>query len=420
MSSLDITGSYVKSVSIREEKFKRALYKLQFMGILLIYPGFFFYHFGVAVGVIPSFLGGYYGVVTGLLFPVLILFFVYGASRKYIQINRMDAVFFLLCLYCLLWSCVYKIFGNGYQGDRDLFVQSISGVLIWITNYILFRRVGIQRRGLFLLLLSGLGMLVIAWANQGGGVFVARRLADSSMQDVVASYQGFSRSVVVILFILMAWITRRWLMPVYYLGLALLFLLSARSEFGGFLVAGFAILIARLGATRFLLLASPALVAGFVVLWDVAYGFSESSRIFRLMDWQADTSLAGRLEMSGRAWRAILDHPFIGDYGSYLIGGGIGDYAHNMLSAWVGFGLAGFVGFSYLLLDSIRASIVAVRVNARDGEANLGFALASFSVILALTAKFMFFPLFAAAWGAAAGLLEARKIRRTHHLVQGN
>lgn len=410
MRSLESASSHAELHSMREMKFRRTLFRVQSVGLLLLYPGFFFYHFGVAFGVVPSFLGGYYGVTAGILLPILILLFTYGASRGHIIINRIDVVFLLLCLYCVLLACIYRFLGAGHQVDPGLFAQSIAGILVLLANYLIFRQAaGVQVRHLLLLLLSGLGMLVIAWANQGGGVFIARGLADASTLDVVASYQGFARSAVVVLFILMAWITRLWLIPVYYLGLTLLFLLSARSEFGGFLFVGFVVLIVRLGSTKFLLLAAPALIAGFAMLWGVAYGFSDSSRILGLMDWQADTSLASRLELSARAWQTIIKSPFIGDYGSYLVGGGPGEYAHNMLSAWVEFGLVGFVSFAYLLLSSIRVSIAAIRSRDRNGEAFLGFGLAIFGGILAVFAKSMFFPLFAAAWGAAAGLINAKR-----------
>lgn len=409
MSLPNSAATYVRSASIRGAKFKRTLYGLQFIGTFLLYPGFFFYHFLVATGGVPPFLGGFYGVVTGLMLPVLILFFVYGVYRKHIRINRLDVVFFLLCLYCLLWACIYKVFGSDYQGGGDIFVHSISGVFIWMVNYILFRRVeSIQRRGLLLLLLSGFWMLGVAWGNEVAGGYIARNFADLSVQDVIASYQGFARSAVVLLFILMAWVAKRWLMVVYYMGLVLLFLLSARSEFVGFFVVGFVIVTMRLGVRKYLLLASPVFIFGFFVLLDAAYDFGRSSRILGLMDLQADTSLANRMEMNSRALSSILEHPFIGDYGAYIVGGGIGDYAHNMLSAWVDFGLIGFIAFSYLLLSAIHISTGAVRRNAFDDKALIGFSFALFGLILAIFAKSMFFPLFAAGWGASAGLLESR------------
>lgn len=395
----------------------KSLPTMQLAGMLFLYPGFFFYHFGVSIGAFPPFLGGYYGPLTVLLLPLLSLTFACAVQKKFVKINRLDVAFFFLACYCLIWSSIYRFFGVDYQADPNLFQQSASGVLVWITNYIIFRNLAIYKWGFRLLFTSGIGMLLITWLNQGDGTFVARKLADLSTQDVIASYQGFARSAVIVLFILMAWSPRTWLIPAYYLGLALLFLLSARSEFGGFIVAGFAILATRLGATRLLFFASPAIIAGFIFLWDAANSLGESSRVLRLItNWQEDNSLANRLELSALAWRAIQENPLIGHYGSYMLSGNIGNYAHNILSAWAGFGLIGFITFTYLLLSSAKISISSIKTGSRKGEYCLSFALALFCLVLAVTAKFMFFPIFAAGWGAAAGLIEMNKMDKKSNL----
>lgn len=345
---------------------------------------------------------------------------VYGASRNFISFNRIDLLFFLLCVFVLIWAVIYKVFGNEYQTDPDIFYQSLSGVLIWGANYILFRGfVGVEGKKLWLFAMSAVMMLALVLMYQKEGVFIARQLVDGTEAGdggVVASYQGFSRSAVMVLFILLASFSRKWLLPAYLSGLSLLFLLSARSEFGGFLVAGFVVMFMRIGFSRFLLFASPAFFLGVFMLSDVATEFAGTSRIFRLLDWKSDTSLEARIGLNSNAWQSIREHPFLGDYGSYVASGGIGDYAHNMLSAWVDFGLIGFIGFTCLVFGSFVLSAgMAWRTRKSSTEANFAAGVAIFGLILALTAKSMFFPPFAAAWGAAAGLHEIRRKKKSLH-----
>ena len=57
--------------------------------------------------------------------------------------------------------------------------------------------------------------------------------------------------------------------------------------------------------------------------------------------------------MARAAWHTIETSPFFGDYASETIG-----YAHNALSAWVSFGLGGFLLYVGLVVWAFAGSAV--------------------------------------------------------------
>jgi hypothetical protein len=380
------------------------------MGVLLLFPGFFFYHTLVAFGYLPAVLGGYYGSVSLLFLALGIPLMLYGFRRRYLSVDRIDVAFVLLSVFVVIWAVIHWRFGNFHQRDPELLTQSLSGVALWTVSYVLFRGFSPSRRHVLVFMAATAGMIVIAGVNAESGFFYARQLADDSGSDIVSTYQGFSRSAVVMLMILLGAASNRWLPWIYLAGLGLLFLLGARSEFAGFLLVGILAIYLRVGLTRFALLAVPVLALGLWVLLDLALEVSVVSRIFRLLEYQTDNSFNERMYLSDRALADIGANPFIGSYGGYLVYSGIGGYAHNALSAWHNFGLIGFVGFVYLIFQSLRTSLpTAMHAGTRSPESVLAALMAVFVAVLAVAAKSMFFPLFAAAWALAAGLSDKRR-----------
>lgn len=379
-----------------------------FIGLILLYPGFFFYHYAVAaLGLFP-FLGGYYGPMSAVLLPVLLLLRASELRRRAWQATGMDVAFISLLVLMLTWAAIYRWLGVGHQADPSLMGQTASTAVFWIVNYLLARRLNLSDVLLIRMLLASLVvMLIISLANQQGGFFYARRIADSVDQDKIATYQGFARSAFIVLLLLMAAVERRFLSLIYCLGLVLLFILGARSEFSVFLAVGLFYIYLRAGAIRFGVVALPVITVGLFALTALATSEAGDSRIFTLLNVMDGSPMESRAYLSGLAWKAILSSPILGEYGHHLLVGGIGSYAHNILSAWVSYGLAGFLLFAAMLMYPPVELIVSRRkIKHASAEAVGAVAFGLAMVILALFTKSVYYIVYPIGWALYASHRE--------------
>lgn len=400
------------------------LSRLQIIGIFLLYPGFFFYHTAVSVGAVGPILGGFYGPVAGLLLLPCAWTMVAGLHRGYMSLTPLDAAFMVLCFWVVAWALLYFCFGEEFQRDFALLVQSLTLVAVWLPNYVLFRGLLLDSsQSRVVLRISVIAMLIIAAYYAQEGFFNARSSAEEvGRAEFTATYQGFSRSAALATLLLLAVASRRWQLLVYLFGLALLFLLGARSEFVGFLFAGFLVIGVRLGLQKFILLSLPLIgLALTLVVW-MSQEFVEGSRIARTLQFAGDSSWEARAYLSSMAWEEIKDNPLFGNYGGFIVYGGTGMYAHNALSAWHSFGLIGFALFAYLSIRAVWAVIARSALSSARGLQDvviIAFPVAVFGIFLVAFAKDLSFPLVAAAWGAGAGVLDSKLRRLRQCAVEG-
>lgn len=164
----------------------------------------------------------------------------------------------------------------------------------------------------------------------------------------------------------------------------------------------------RRGASIVLLLVAAA---GVYAGWSV---FLET-RAGEIVDLASSTSWSMRLEMQALVLQVISDHPLLGDFGYHLREVGPGLYAHNALSAWPQFGLAGFLLYAALIgyfsaLSLLRVLSASVASAAWRMASMVNFA----ALVLVVTSEPVFAMLPALGWGFAVNaLLEERKRRTT-------
>jgi hypothetical protein len=386
-----------------------SLSKISAVTIILLFPVFFFYHTALAYALIPQFLAGFFGpmaVICGVpLLSMQAVYFIMGKSK----INKLDIAFIIIAAFFLVWASINFIFGVGVQRDVSFYIDSISSVYFWMVLYFAFRNIPIDsvlfRATLFACLTV---MLVIALANMSSGMFYAAKAASDDV--VVATYQGFARSALVTGLVAICVTRGKWVVVAFCSTIVLLFLLGARSEFVGFIVASAFITCFREGVSRTLAIWVPLAVAtlAYVILGtDI---LSSGSRILQIFSIEQSSSYEARMEMQEMALRSIRDNPIFGDYGSQLIYGGIRSYAHNALSAWVDYGLIGFLLFIFLLIYTAFFLFRLSRPNEQGKNSLFLFALGLtvYSFLMALAAKSVYDPMFAAAWGTTAGALAIR------------
>lgn len=383
--------------------------------VILLFPGFYLYNAGLANGWFPQFLGGWFGPVSllvGLPFLALLALAILWRGRVR---DRIGVWVCVLVAYCLLWASLYTVDAPVAEHPMALYRYTLEFLWLWLVTYAAFRHFDYSStraaRSLFALWLV---MFAIALAGQQHGMYRAPGNADADAAIRIASYQGFARAALVTSALLLVRL-RGWKALAFALAaLMFLFLLGARTEFVGvLLVVGLSIVAGRghwLAKTGALLVAG-VLVAALAVQFGAVL---DQSRVLNLLHLSIDASWQTRQLFASRAEDSIRAHWVLGAYGSTLADGGAGTYAHNALSAWVSFGLMGFVLFVGLNLWCLVTMLrVARRTRFRtSGLGQFALAMSAYAVACMVFAKNVADPIFAVAWGATAAVLADRHTRR--------
>lgn len=385
---------------------------LSFFGgvvFLTLFPGYFFYHTAVAGALFPPVLGGFFGPMSVVLgIPLLILGFgalILGCERTLF----IDQAFILYALFVVAWSSLHFLFGTGVQESSAFYMYNLSMTFLWLVVYVAARSLDLSEKWLhWILSLSLLYFLAITAWNSNGLFYDAGSIAGDSVK--VSGYQGLARSATVAALALLALHRGLRAALVAVITIPLLFLLGARSEFMAFLVVAAILFGIRDGASRTTLIWVPLGIAGIAYLAVSFEVFDGGSRIPQLLEIRESTSYQARNELLRYAVKTIGEHPLLGSYASQMYLGEMGSYAHNALSAWVSYGLVGFLGFVLLLgYALVQSARLARKGYAADPQVALALAFSLYAVTLAATAKSVNDPIFALAWGATACALDKRR-----------
>ncbi|GJG94625.1 O-antigen ligase [Cupriavidus pauculus] len=384
---------------------------------LTLFPGYFYYHSAVAAGVISPVLGGFFGPMSVYLGVPMVVFGFGTLARGREPILFIDRAFVLYVIFIMVWITLHYVLGSGEQKSADFYSYNVSTVFMWMAVYMAVRNLDLNRKWIrWALSISLLLFLAIAAWSSNGQFYDTAQIAGDAVR--VSGYQGLARSAVVVALAAMAFHRGLRAVLVILITVPLLFLLGARSEFVAFLVVAAALFALRDGVSPTTLIWVPLGVAGLVYLAVSFHIFEGGSRILQLLEIRESSSYQARQELQQFAVRAIVEHPVLGSYASQLELGEMGDYAHNALSAWVSFGLAGFLGFVFLLGYALVQSVRLARKGyAAEPEVALALAFSIYTVTLAATAKSVNDPIFALAWGAIACALRKRRRAATRPVL---
>lgn len=378
------------------------------LAFLLLFPGFFFYHTLLGLGIISAVLGGYFSPVAFLFTLPFVWVYLLAVKKDKKYFLDLDFYFILYLAYCSL--VLAANFAGG--ANKAILVRYVAALIFCVDTYIIFRMIDFKDK-LFIALaaLSLILMSAITFYFSIDGFFYLRSLDEATNPESLATYQGFARSYIYTFLIVIAvvkFIGARLLL--YGLAIATLFLNGARSEFSAVL---FLIPIIELYYARnkfysvvlvFFLLAWVGLNAEAIV------GSLPDNRILQLFDLSHSSSGVAREQLSREAWHTITQNPFFGDFGSYAEG----HYAHNILCAWVDFGLLGLLFLSALLLwPALHLLAGGYFSRSKSREFMLAFSLICITILWALTAKSVPDMSVGAALGAFARYrYEQGKVRR--------
>ena len=205
-------------------RFNRALNgstAVSFTALILLFPGFFVYHYAVGKGFISPFLGGYFGNVSVALVIPLILAQWRNLSRSHDSTTKLFCFTLFLIATISFWNYLNR---NPDGWHEEMFEWSIAGVLFNIVCYLIGRGLSINWIAGVVLILFGLMVGLVLVGKGDAGMFYVRRDAGTSVESV-ATYQGFGRSLAVVALFLSAayWKDRMLFMPIVVCGFISLF-----------------------------------------------------------------------------------------------------------------------------------------------------------------------------------------------------
>lgn len=383
------------------------------VAFLALFPGFFFYHSAAGLGLIELVLGGYRSIVAAALALPLLFFYV----RLLPSLNawRIDAAFFGFVGYLLLVVGVNFVLGADHDVLRNHFLSAIQ----WTTVFLIFRLGGFRSRVFIVAAWASLlGMSAIAFAYSQDGFFYLTLLGANESESL-ASYQSLALSYTMVALVLLVSTGKALIrLLLLILCLATLWLHGARSEFAAVILVVAAMEFVRSRKRGHMAIATAVLAMVFFASMELVIGVLPDNRMVQLFDLAENTSWESRRVLLDQAVSTIASNPLLGDYGSYVktgTYGGVGDYAHNILSAWVDLGLAGFVYLCLLLaVPLIRLGSFAFGQH-RAPWFLMALSLTLFSALLLVVAKEFTYLTTAAALGAYAsfeGSIEAFKGNR--------
>jgi hypothetical protein len=309
----------------------------------LLFPGFFFYHCAIAGDFLPPVLGGFFGNISVLVYVSISLL---NATRPLRNISLPAWIFFAILILILFNSLSQYSLGNPRLLSKEVLVWSLSGLFFNAVCFMVASSMSIDNAARVLVPVSVLMALAVIGNVGDSGIF---KLSDMRTANI-ASYQGLARSLVAGMLLTAAYYSDKGFI-VYsgiVFGLLALFLNGARTEFAVYFISIAVFYFFYSAASLRLAISSFTfmLVIGFVarVLLDIL----PKSRMFELADISNSSSYKARGEFLRFGVKQVSENLFFGNYGAYTEIGGIGSYPHNLLSAWLNLGLAGFSLFVIL------------------------------------------------------------------------
>ena len=208
------------------------------ISFFLLFPGYLFYHHLVATGLIPPFAAGLFGYVSlGTLMAFTALLPWNTGWLKNIVRNRYVLWVLVFLLYTSVWTLAHYLFLSGdYITKAGL--QSLETIIFWsclfLVGLILPLQAGALRWSFFIGFVAIFCFLLYFSISTGETMYNAQRLYGNTTD--VSTYQGYARSVLITLLLLMA-VFNSFRSRAFFIlgGIFVLYLLISRSDFYAFL-----------------------------------------------------------------------------------------------------------------------------------------------------------------------------------------
>ncbi|HEY0061372.1 MAG TPA: hypothetical protein VGC21_04585 [Telluria sp.] len=374
------------------------------LAFLALFPGFFFYHSLLGLGMMSAVLGGYFAPVSLLFAPPLLFFYAYMIRRRSGQLGRPEVLFLLYIGYFSTVIGIHAAVG----ANRVIVGNHLLGILFTVNMFLMFRLTDFGRTAFRVICLATIaGMSAIVFAYSVDGSFYLAPLGTAKNPESLATYQGFSRSYL-LTFVVAVCYTRSLPLRVllYCVAAPTLFVNTARSEFVAML---FVVPIIELYYSKRKALMASVIGVLCLLLYlnlDQILSLLPSNRILELLDLSQSTSANKRHHLTMYAMNTIAQFPVFGDYASY----NPGFYSHNVLSAWVDTGLFGFLFvLAILILPVTQMLLRGYFLPFQSSNFILPFALACSTLLLLATSHYFTDMVIGAAIGSYSRYRYGRK-----------
>ena len=376
------------------------------VSFLLLFPGFFVYHYAVASGRIPPVLGGWFTYVclgVGIAFvafvpPILV--------EKFPKAPVGFSIFIGLVGWCAAWTGYHLLQSTGPVGY--LAEEQIAEMLIgWGALFMVGMFLPVRSRWFAWACVGGIGGMALITASHINPSTFMFDLKRTFNIEEVASYQAMAG---VALMTALAILARFQHSPIGFAvmaaPMALLFVLGARTELVGYALLFLAVCLIGFVKSPKNWLNIGLAVSAVAVMAVAGSDRFLNSRQLELLRLSESGSWNSRSYLTEIAVWQITESPVTGLYAGHFDAGGKGEYAHNALSAWVAFGFPGFALYAAMIL---WASFVCWRrvLLSKDIPPVWWFAFhVNFvALVFALGSKAVFWPMPALGWGAAIGAM---------------
>jgi O-antigen ligase len=182
-------------------------------------------------------------------------------------------------------------------------------------------------------------------------------------------------------------------------GVVILYILGARSELVSFLVLAIVLVVLfTLKDIRYFLY---FIIGGLLFFLALAViGIEIQSRQTELINLASSRSWQVRMYLQDIAIKLIIQSPILGVFGGHVLeGGSTSTYSHNVLSAWVNYGVVGFLLYILLTTIAIVVSVYYFLNRKYNDDWLLSFCINFVSLVLMTGAKSVFWTLPALGWG---------------------
>lgn len=372
------------------------------LSFFILFPGFLFYHFSLAIGLIPAFAGGLYGptsLIVHIIFIILLPLLISDFTKKNESFSKLTIILFFNILF---FTIIHYSFNDDpfiYDATKQSFELLISWSSLFFTGRYLSLEYKLQNILISFFIFIILCYFIYFMLSTLQIRFYAKEFFETNPN--VATYQGFARSVLIMLLYLIA-INDSLIAKIILLisGNYILFFLGARSEFYSFAIISFIIffLYSLRDTKKFFLFI--ILQITILICLSMSFDIFYKSRQLEILDLSSSSSWIARQELQSLAIQQISDNPIFGVFGGHITENSRGGYAHNILSAWANYGFIGF--FIYLLTIAwafIGSTYLCYKKNSLYGVQGLSFSVNFISIILCLIAKSVFWPIPAFGWG---------------------
>lgn len=395
--------------------FKRFGTSITAVSFLLLFPGFFLYHFSASAGLVPRFLGGWFGPISvGVLgaFSMLLILVPWHLRGRSLLFF---ASFLILVSTVLGWLAAHDILGTVSQGHRVVQQQVLALAVLWLSLFMM----GLywpEDSSLFTgaLVLGFLLIILVTLLNTNPESFLFNLAYADTARENVTTYQGFARSLAITAIVLLS--SRagsRLLLPATFATCVTLFVIGARSELYGFLVVS--PIIAWFGyesRQRLTVLVAAAGVVATTALVATNWSALTDTRPLQVLGGlQEIGSFQQRQLFMLAGLQDIGANPLTGSYaGHWQHFGSSGAYIHNILSAWRQYGVGIFLLYSGLTISSSAVALRNLLKTKTSSEIwRIALVYNVFATVLVVASKPVFWPFPALGWGlVASGLLRSR------------